>query len=97
MTRAVFFDLGKVLVDFDWEVVCRDATAWCSTDPMRMIRWIATSPETQAYECGRISSRQFFEKAQAALGFRGRFEEFAELWSDIFTEIPETVALLREL
>lgn len=97
MIRAVFFDLGKVLLDFDWEVVCKDATTWCDTDPVQMIRWIATSPQTHEYECGRLTSHQFFDHARTALGFRGRFEDFAELWSDIFTEIPETVALVREL
>ena len=97
MTRVVFFDLGKVLLDFDWEAVCKSAATWCDTEPVRMTRWIATSRHTHDYECGRLTSHQFFEYARVALGFRGRFEDFAELWSDIFTEIPETVALVRQL
>ncbi len=97
MTRAVFFDLGKVLLNFDWEAVCKGAGTCCDADPMRMIRWIATSQHIQDYECGKLTSRQFYEHARAALGFHGRFEDFAELWSDIFTEIPETVALVRQL
>ena len=70
MIRAVFFDLGKVLLDFDWEVVCKDATTWCDTDPVQMIRWIATSPQTHEYECGRLTSHQFFDHARTALGSR---------------------------
>ncbi|OHE76548.1 MAG: hypothetical protein A2107_09815 [Verrucomicrobia bacterium GWF2_62_7] len=97
MIRAVFFDLGKVLLDFDWEAVCKNAGTWCDADPVRMVRWIATSNHTQDYESGRLTSHQFFEHAREALGFRGRFEDFAELWSDIFTEIPETIALVRQL
>lgn len=97
MTRAVFFDLGKVLLDFDWEAVCKGASTWCDADPARMVGWIATSRHTQDYESGRLTSHQFFEHARAALGFRGQFEDFAELWSDIFTEIPETIALVRQL
>ena len=97
MIRAVFFDLGKVLLDFDWEAVCKGATAYCDMEPVRMVRWIATSRQTYEYESGRLTSHQFFEHARVALGFRGEFEDFAGLWSDIFTEIPETVALVREL
>lgn len=97
MTRAVFFDLGKVLLNFDWEAVCKGAGTCCDANPVRMIRWIATSPHISDYESGRLTSHQFYEHARVALGFHGKFEEFAELWSDIFTEIPETVALVRQL
>jgi putative hydrolase of the HAD superfamily len=97
MTRVVFFDLGKVLLDFDWMAASKKAVAQCEADPMTMARWITTSRHTYDYECGRLTSRQFFEHARAAIGFRGGFEEFAELWSDIFTEIPETIALVRRL
>lgn len=97
MTRAVFFDLGKVLVDFDWTAACRSAAGCCTADPVSMARWITTSRPACDYECGRLTSREFFDHAKIALGFRGGFEEFARLWSDIFTEMPESVALLRRL
>ena len=64
MTRAVFFDLGKVLLDFDWGAVCKSATTWCDAEPARMTRWIATSRQIQDYECGRLTSHQFFEHAR---------------------------------
>jgi putative hydrolase of the HAD superfamily len=97
MTRVVFFDLGKVLLNFDWMAASKRAAAQCEADPLTMARWITTSRHTHDYECGRLTSRQFFEHARAAIGFRGGFEEFAVLWSDIFTEMPETIALVREL
>jgi putative hydrolase of the HAD superfamily len=97
MTRAVFFDLGKVLLDFDWTAASRGAAGCCDADPVSMARWVTSSQQACDYECGRLGSREFFERAQKALGFRGGFEEFARLWSDIFTEVPESVALVRRL
>lgn len=97
MTRVVFFDLGKVLLNFDWMAAAKRAAARCEADPVTMARWITTSRHTHDYECGRLTSRQFFAHARTAIGFRGGFEEFTDLWSDIFMEIPETIALVREL
>ena len=97
MIRAVFFDLGKVLVDFDWEPAFKRAAVYCNGDMGVIARWMATTPHACNYECGRITSHQFFEQVRVGIGFRGRFEDFNEIWSDIFVEIPETVALLRKI
>ena len=97
MTRVLFFDLGKVLLNFDWMAAAKRAADQCDADPLTMARWITTSRHTHDYECGRLTSREYFEHARTAIGFRGGFEQFAVLWSDIVTEIPETIALVRQL
>ena len=97
MIRAVFFDLGKVLLDFDWIAACKRSTALCDGGEERIIEWFSETPHVYDYERGRLSTPEFFELARVGLGFRGGFEQFCEFWSDIFWEIPESVAIVRAL
>ncbi|MCX7825893.1 MAG: HAD family phosphatase [Verrucomicrobiae bacterium] len=97
MIRAVFFDLGKVLLDFDWVAACKRSTALCDGGEERIIEWFSETPHVYDYERGKLTTPEFFELARVGLGFRGGFDQFREFWSDIFSEIPETVAIVRAL
>ena len=97
MIRAVFFDLGKVLLDFDWVSVCKRSTALCDGGEQRIIEWFTETPHVYDYERGRLTTPEFFELARTGLGFRGGFDQFRAFWSDIFEEIPESVAIVRAL
>jgi HAD superfamily hydrolase (TIGR01509 family) len=95
--RAVVFDLGKVLVDFDYGIAAR-ALARQSTAPPESIRLlIDQSPLLIQYESAGISSAQFFETVQSEIGFTGSFDEFANAFADIFTEIPAMTEFQAEL
>jgi len=97
MIRVVFFDLGKVLLDFDWVAACKRSTALCEGGEERIIEWFSETPHVYNYERGQLTTPEFFELARVGLGFRGEFEQFCEFWSDIFYEIPETVSIVRAL
>lgn len=91
--EAVVFDLGKVLVDFDFTRAAR-ALARASGLPVEPVRaLIQESPTLTAFECGRLTARQFFEEVQRQTGFPGSFEEFARLFTGIFWAIAPMVAL----
>ncbi|HNQ74470.1 MAG TPA: HAD family phosphatase [Verrucomicrobiota bacterium] len=95
----VAFDLGKVLVDFDYSRAGRGLAARASLPPAEIQTFLDHSPLLFRYETGKLSRQEFYETVCQHTGFRGSREEFAVLFADIFTEISEMTALhsaLRE-
>jgi len=97
--EVVVFDLGKVLVDFDFTIAARQIAARGSlpTDQVRPV--IQESPALVRFESGQTTREQFFEEVRALTGFRGGLEEFVAIFADIFAPMPEMIALhgrLRE-
>jgi len=95
--KIVVFDLGKVLVDFDYSIAARRIAARSSMPIEAIDSFIGGSDITVKYELGLVTRREFFERARQAIGFGGTFEEFGEFFADIFTEIPPMIALHAEL
>lgn len=95
MTRpkVVLFDLGKVFVDFDWNVAARRIAERARLSPAELFEFIRCSPLLLQYESGHISNEQFFEGVREAAGYRGSIEDFAAAFSDIFSEITEMTRL----
>lgn len=95
--RAVVFDLGKVLVDFDYGIAARTLArqSKASADEIRAL--IDQSPLLLRYESAQMTTQQFFTAVREQIGFEGRFEEFAAAFGDIFTEIPAMTQLHAEL
>src|SRR5438093_7853043 len=94
---AVVFDLGKVLVDFDYSIASRRIAERGTMAPDAVQDFIDHSPLLCRYETGLIDQRQFFEEVRRTTGFEGDIEEFGQFFADIFTEIPGMVALHRRL
>jgi len=89
----VVFDLGKVLVDFDYSIAI-PRIAGRSTLPLAGIKaFFFHSPLLVDYESGRLTRLEFFEQARRATGFQGMMEEFGEFFADIFTAIPPMIEL----
>jgi len=97
MHPAFIFDLGKVLVDFDYTIAARKIAARSERPPADLHAFLSTSPLLVQYESGEITRQQFYEQVSAAIGFRGSVEEFGGFFADIFAEIPEMLALQAEL
>ncbi|MBX3746759.1 MAG: HAD family phosphatase [Verrucomicrobiae bacterium] len=90
---AVVFDLGRVLLDFDYGLVVGRVAAKAATGTAELQRIFLESPLLPAYERGELSSEGFYEAVREATGFRGDYPEFAGYFADIFSEIPPMVAL----
>ncbi|MEY2410203.1 MAG: hypothetical protein QOF48_2873 [Verrucomicrobiota bacterium] len=91
--EAVVFDLGKVLVDFDYGIASRRIAARSTMKPGGVQNFIDHSPLLYRYETGLIDQRQFFEEVRRNTGFTGDLDEFARFFADIFTEIPRMIEL----
>jgi len=91
--KAVLFDLGKVLVDFDWHLAARRISAQARATPGELFTFIMTSDVMVRFETGRITNEQFYSEVRPAIGYRATLQDFQEAFSDIFTEMSEMVRL----
>jgi len=95
MLEAAIFDIGNVLVLFDYMKAARrlvdknglDATP----DPARII---AANHE---FELGRITRRQFLDTVRPEFSDTGGEEEFVAIWENIFEENTRMTAFARRL
>src|SRR6185312_10991391 len=81
---VLVFDLGKVLVDFDYLIAAHRIAPLCpvSPDPAKFFNQHADLLIN--YELGKLSTRQFFDQVKAASGFSGTQAEFNSFFADIF-------------
>ena len=89
----VAFDLGKVLVDFDYHIAVSRIAARSTLPPDRIKTFLGQSHAIIDYESGRLTREEFYEQARQAIGFRGTIEEFGGFFADIFTPIPPMIEL----
>ncbi len=93
MVPVVVFDLGKVLVDFDYSIAARRVAARSAKTIERLDQFLSGSPLLAQFESGQLSPRQFFAEVQKVTGFHGDADEFAGYFADIFDPMPEMVEL----
>ena len=97
MPPVFIFDLGKVLVDFDYSIAAQKIAARSEKAPADLHAFLGSSPLLVDYESGRLTRQTFYEAIREAIGFRGDVVEFGNYFAEIFTEIPGTIALHAEL
>jgi putative hydrolase of the HAD superfamily len=98
MTPSIIvFDLGKVLVDFDYSIAGRRIAAHANVPAAQVQAVLDHAPLLVRFETGRITRQEFYAEVRRQTGFRGSLTEFAEFFSDIFTEMPAMTALHAEL
>lgn len=98
---AFIFDIGRVLLDFDSARAARRLAAVSPLSPEEMMARMWGSSEgcrlADEYELGHISSAEFFRGVRPLLELRIDYEEFADIWADIFTENEDIKKLLVRL
>jgi len=97
MIHAVAFDLGKVLVDFDYRIAARKIAGRTRMLADELMFFMAQSPLLPRFETGLITSQQFYCEIRAVTGFCGDFEEFSGLFGDIFVPIQPMIDLQSAL
>ncbi len=96
---VVVFDLGKVLVDFDYTIAAKKIASKGTILAEKIYEFIALSPLLFKYETGLVTRQEFFDAVCETTGYAGDLEEFAGFFADIFTPIDPMVELhsaLRE-
>ena len=90
---AIVFDLGKVLVDFDYSIAARRIGAAGKLPFDQIQKYLSQSDLLIRYETGAISRQEFYQEVCATTGFAGTLEEFGKFFGGIFTEMPAMIAL----
>jgi len=96
MIKAVIFDLGKVIVPFDFSRAYRAMAELCPYSPEDIPKRIGSVPTDllRRFESGQIEPEHFVEQLCGILDLRVGYPRFCELFSSIFladTLIPESM------
>ena len=97
LPRVIVFDLGKVLLDFDYGRMASRMASRSGISQEALHALIDQSPLLHDLESGRISSKAFFQSIQETAGYLGDFDRFQHEFGDIFDPIPEMIDLHRKL
>jgi glucose-1-phosphatase len=87
--QAIIFDMGRVLIPFDFDRAYARMTTRCGLSAAEIRRRLHGAGIVPEYESGRIASRDFVAKVGNLLEISLDFEEFCDIWSSIF--LPETL------
>lgn len=91
------FDLGKVLVDFDYSLAIGRIAARGKLAAAEIAAHMSQSPLLLRYEAGLLSSEEFFSEVCSVTGYGGNIDEFACCFGDIFSPIEPMIELQRAL
>ncbi len=94
---AVVFDLGKVLVDFDYHIASRKIAARANLSAAEVFHLLCESSLPFRLERGFLTTEEFYNEVREASGYRGAVQEFTDDFADIFSEIKPMTALQAAL
>jgi putative hydrolase of the HAD superfamily len=91
--KAVIFDLGNVLVQFDFERWRRALEGFCPYGVGEIRRRIAATDLVDRFESGLIEPLDFVAELSGILDLHMDYADFCRLWSSIFTDplVPEAM------
>ena len=98
MIRAVIFDLGGVIVPFDFKRGYAKMEPLCAYKAAEIPERLRSTDLVTRFESGRIEPEDFVREISKVLELRISYEEFCNLWTSIF--LPQTLiteALLERL
>jgi putative hydrolase of the HAD superfamily len=90
--QAVIFDLGRVIVPFDFHRGYERLAPLCGIPAAEIRGRIASTGLVERFESGGIESRDFVRELSKHLNLNTSYENFCEIWNSIFlpyTLIPE--------
>ena len=95
MIRAFLFDIGNVLLPFDFApALARLRARSRATDEAA---WERLASHRLGYESGGMDRAKFLAAVREEIGFVGDDAELTEIWGDIFTSNPPMDALVARL
>lgn len=95
--RFIFFDLGKVLVDYDWNIAARHMAQKSPMPESDILQHLFHCDYRLLYEKGLITTVEFIGQLQKDLCYRGSPDELETLWCDIFTPMTANIETMKRL
>jgi putative hydrolase of the HAD superfamily len=97
MTRLVLFDVGRVLIDFDFAIALKRLRELFRVDASKMIALFRNSRLVEDWDRGLIAPADFFKAVQKEMNFPIGMERFSSIWNEIFREKDEVISLAKSL
>jgi len=97
MKRGVFFDLGRVLLDFDLMPFFDAIARQTGSDVAAVRTSLSAARWFDRYERGEFDDDGFFIGLRRITGYAGDEQEIRRLWTEIFIPIEKNIALMHEL
>jgi HAD superfamily hydrolase (TIGR01509 family) len=95
--KVVVFDLGKVLLGFDYTIAAEALAENGAVSTPQIREFIDQSPLLIRYEKGQITREAFFEEIRDMSGYRGSLQDFSSLFAKVFTPISPMIELKQSL
>ncbi|UPT73594.1 MAG: HAD family phosphatase [Elusimicrobiota bacterium] len=95
--KAVFFDIGNVLLKFSSKRILRKFAWAVGRHPVKVARHIWKENIVDRIERGEVTGEQIHRLFVDDLGYKGGFEDFRTLWCDQFTLDRGSFAILKSL
>jgi putative hydrolase of the HAD superfamily len=95
--KALIFDLGRVLVYFDFARAYRALESFCPCPAPEMPKRLFTTDLVRRLETGRISARDFHAGFSQLIKLDLDYDRFCEIWTSIFTHALLPESLLENL
>jgi FMN phosphatase YigB (HAD superfamily) len=88
MIQTVIFDLGKVIIPFDFSLGYRAMAELCAYSPEEIPKRIGATGLVPRFESGQVPPEQFVEQLCQILDVQLDYARFCEIWSCIFLPDP---------
>jgi len=94
---SIVFDLGNVILPFDHKPIMGKLADYCKYSPEQIRAGFFKTDVVYRYGLGQITSEEFFDEIKQALTLQCDFEDFSDIFCDIFTENAEMKMLVERL
>ena len=94
MIKTVIFDMGKVIVPFDFTRGYKAMEDLCGYPAAEIPGRISSTDLVQRFESGKVEPKDFVRQLSGMLDMQVSYERFCEIWSSIFlphTLLPESL------
>jgi glucose-1-phosphatase len=104
LPKVIMFDVGNVLINVDHLAIgiglanASDNTSFRDRAVLlASIREWRTSPLIAAFEEGRLSAEQFYDRMKEAYRLNASFDRFCDIWNSGFSENTPVVRIVQRL
>jgi len=91
------FDLGRVLFDFDYEIALNKLKHKITASSEEVVNELLANNFADDFEKGLISSQNFYDKFKNKFNASVTYQEFVDIWCDIFSPNVEMIDLATKL
>jgi len=101
--EVILFDLGNVILPFNHFQIAEKLSPFSQRkefkDPKRIFSYLFDAQEgaINPFDLGKVSPREFFQAIKERLDLSVSFDEFVQIWCNIFVEDQEVTKIILSL